>query len=66
MRREEALYRVKDRNIVQRTKRNDNSIGRFLRANCLLKHAIEGTIEGRLEETGRRGRRRKQQLCTVK
>jgi len=33
-----------------------------LRRNCLLKHAVEGKIEGRIEVTGRRGRRRKQIL----
>ena len=33
-------------------------IGHILRGNCLLKHATEGKIEG----TGRRGRRRKQLL----
>jgi hypothetical protein len=27
---------------------------------CLLKHVIEGKTEGRIEVTGRRGRRRKQ------
>jgi hypothetical protein len=30
--------------------------------NCLLKHVVEGTIEGRIEVMGRRGRRRKQLL----
>jgi hypothetical protein len=33
-----------------------------LRRNCLLKHVIEGEIEGRIEVTGRRGRRSKQLL----
>jgi hypothetical protein len=33
-----------------------------LRRNCLLKHFIEGKIEGRIEVKGRRGRRRKQLL----
>jgi hypothetical protein len=31
-----------------------------LRRNCLLKHVIEGEIHGRIEVTGRRGRRRKE------
>ena len=35
-------------------------IGRILRWKCLLKHFIEEKIEGRIEVTGRRGRRRKQ------
>jgi hypothetical protein len=30
--------------------------------NCHLKHVIEGKVEGRIEVTGRRGRRRKQPL----
>jgi hypothetical protein len=33
-----------------------------LRRNCLLKHVIEGKLEGRIEMTGRRGRRHKQLL----
>jgi hypothetical protein len=33
-----------------------------LRRNCLLKHVIEGKIDGRIELTGRRGRRCKQIL----
>jgi hypothetical protein len=33
-----------------------------LRRNCLLKHVIEGKIKGRIEVTGRGGRRRKQLL----
>jgi hypothetical protein len=34
--------------------------------NCLLKNVIEGKIEGRIEMTGRRGRRRKQLLDDLK
>jgi hypothetical protein len=37
-------------------------IGHILRRNCLLKHVIEGKLEGRIEMTERRGRRRKQLL----
>jgi hypothetical protein len=33
---------------------------------CLLKHVIEGKIEGKIEVTERRGRRRKQLLDDVK
>jgi hypothetical protein len=33
-----------------------------LRRTCLLKHVIEGKIEGRIKVMGRRGRRRKQLL----
>jgi len=43
-----------------------NWIGHILRRNCLLKHVIEGKIEGRTEVTGRRGRRHKQLLCDPK
>jgi hypothetical protein len=31
-----------------------------------VKHVIEGKLEGRIEMTGRRGRRRKQQLDDLK
>jgi hypothetical protein len=34
----------------------------ILRRNCLLKHVIEGKIEGRIDVTGRRERRRKHLL----
>jgi hypothetical protein len=55
-------FRVKqDRNILHTTEtRKGNWIGHILRRNCLLKHVIEGKIEGRIEVTGRGGRRRKQ------
>jgi hypothetical protein len=39
-------------------------IGHILRRNCLLKHVIEGNIEGRSD--GRRGRRRRQLLDDLK
>jgi len=35
-------------------------VGHILRGNCVLKHVIEGKIDGMTEVTGRRGRRRKQ------
>jgi hypothetical protein len=38
--------------------RKTNWIGHILRSNCLLKH-VEGKIGGRIEVTGRQGRRRK-------
>jgi hypothetical protein len=41
-------------------------IGHILHRNCFLKHAIEGKIEGRIEWTGRRGRRCKQLLDDLK
>jgi hypothetical protein len=37
-----------------------------LRGNCLLKHVIEGKIEGKLEVRGRRGGKRKQLLDNLK
>jgi hypothetical protein len=57
-------YRVKEeRNILHKIKgRKANWIGHILRRNCLLKHVIEGKLQGRIEMTGRRGRRRKQLL----
>jgi hypothetical protein len=62
--RNEVLHRVKeDRNILYIIKRRKaNWIGHSLRRNCLLKHVILGKLEGRIEMTGRRGRRRKQLL----
>jgi hypothetical protein len=65
--RNEVLHRVREeRNIRQTIKRRKAEwIGQFLRGNCLLKHFIEGKIEGRIEVTGRRGRS-KQLLNDVK
>jgi hypothetical protein len=64
VRNEEVLRRVKEeRNIVHAVKRRKaNWIGHILRRNCLLKHVIEGKLEGRIEMTGRRGGRRRKQL----
>jgi hypothetical protein len=64
VRNEEVLHRVKEeRNILHTMKRKkSNWIGHILRRNCLLKHGIEGMVEGRIEMTGRQGRRRKQLL----
>jgi hypothetical protein len=68
VRHEEVLQTVKEeRNILQKIKRrNANWIGHILRRNCLLKHVIEGKLEGRIEMMGRRGRRRKQLLDDLK
>jgi len=51
---EEVLQRVKEkRNILQTIKRrNPNWIGHILCRNCLLKHVVEGKIEGRIQLTG--------------
>jgi len=54
---------MEERNIQHTIKRGKaNWIGHILRRNCLLKHSIKGKIEGRIETTGRRGRRRKKLL----
>jgi hypothetical protein len=68
VRKGEVLHRVKEeRNIVHSIKRRKaNWIGHILRRNCLLKHVIEGKLEGRIEMTGRRGRGRKQLLDGLK
>jgi hypothetical protein len=68
VRNEEVLHRVKEaRNIVLTIKiRKTNWIGHILRRNCLLKQVIEGKLEGRIEMTGRRGRRLTQLLDDLK
>jgi hypothetical protein len=44
-----------DRNVMRTIKRRKaNWIGHILRRNGLLKHVVEGKIEGRLAVTGRR------------
>jgi len=60
--REEALQRGKEeRNILHAIQRKKaNWMGHILRRSCLLKHVIEGKIEGRIEVTERGGRRHKQ------
>jgi hypothetical protein len=56
VRNEEVLHRVKDeRNILHSIKRRKaNLIDHILCRNCLLKHVIEGKLEGRIEMVGRR------------
>jgi hypothetical protein len=68
VRNEEILHRVKEeRNILHTIKRRKTDwIGHILRRNCLLKHVIEGKLEGRIEMTGRRGRRRQQLMDDLK
>jgi hypothetical protein len=65
---EDILHRVKEeRNSLHTIKRRkDDWIGHILRRNCLLKHVIEGKIDGRINVTGRQGRRRKQLLDDLK
>jgi hypothetical protein len=68
VRNDEVLNRDKEeRNILHTVKRRKaNWIGHILRRNCLLKHVIEGNIEGRRGVTVRRGRRHKQLLDDLK
>jgi hypothetical protein len=60
----EVLRTVKvERNILLTIKRSKaNWIGHIWRRKCLLKHAIEGKIEGSKEVTGRGGIRRRHLL----
>jgi len=64
----EVLGRVKeDRNVLQTTQISKiHWRGHTLRSNCLLKHVIEGKIEGRPEVTGKRGRRLKSYRMTFR
>ena len=59
---EEVLHRVMaEWNILHTVRRSKaNWIGRNSRMNCVLRHIIGGKIPGKVEGTGRRGRRRKQ------
>jgi hypothetical protein len=68
VRNEEVLLRVKKKgNILHAiSKRKANWIGHILRRNCLLQRVIEGKIQGGIEATGRRGRRRKKLLDHLK
>jgi hypothetical protein len=61
LRNEEVLLRVSEqRNILHEIRKlKANWIGHILRRNCLLKVVIEGKIQGQIEVTRRRGRRRK-------
>jgi len=66
-RNEEVLHRVKkERSILHTIKRNTNWTVGIWRKNCVLKHVIEGNIEGRIEVMGRRGIRFKQLLEDLK
>jgi hypothetical protein len=64
MRNKDVIHKIKVKREMLHTikRRKCNWIGHTLRGNCLLKRVTEGKIEGRIEETGRRGRRHKQLL----
>jgi hypothetical protein len=68
VRNEELLHRVKEERIILHAvkRRKANWTGHILHRNCLLKHVIEGKLEGRTEMTVRRGRRHKQLLVDLK
>jgi hypothetical protein len=64
----EVLQRVKEeRNIVHRVgRRKANRIGHMLRRDCLLKHVIDGKVDGNIDVKIRRGVRCKQLLDDLK
>ena len=68
VRNEVVLLRVKEqRNILHEiSKRKANWVGHILRRHCLLQRVIEGKIKGRIEVTGRWGRRRRKLLDDLK
>jgi hypothetical protein len=68
VRNEEVLLRVKEqKNILHEiSKRKANWIGHIWRRNCLLQRVIEGKIQGGIEVTERRGRRRRKLLDDLK
>jgi hypothetical protein len=68
VRNEVVLLRVKEqRNILHEIpKRKANWIGHILRRNCLLQRVTEGKIQGRIEVTGRQGRRSRKLLVDLK
>ena len=67
MRNEVVLQRVKKvSTIVHAIKRKEGFLGWSHFRNYLLKYVIEGKMEGKIEWTGRRGRRLEQLLNGVK
>ena len=57
---------LRERNILHTIRKKVTWIPHILRRNCLLKHFIEGKIEGRIEVKGRRIRRHKRLLGNLK
>jgi hypothetical protein len=68
VRNEDVLLRVEEqRNILHEIcKRKANWIGHILHRNCLLQRLIDGKIQGGIEVTRRRGRRRWKLLDDLK
>jgi hypothetical protein len=68
VRNEDVLLRVKEqRNILHEIrKRKANWIGHILRRNCLQQRFTERKIQGRIEVTGRQGRRHRKLLDDLK
>jgi len=68
VRNEDVLLRVKgQRNILHEIRKwKANWIGQILRRNCLLQRVSEEKIQGGIEVTGRRGRRRWKLLDDLK
>jgi hypothetical protein len=68
VRNEDVLLRVKEqKNILHEIrKRKANWTGHILRRNCILQRVIEGKIQGRIEVSGRQGRRRRKLLEDLK
>jgi hypothetical protein len=62
-----CYWTLQEGNVLHTIKgKKANWIGHILFRNYLLKHVIEGKLEGRIEVTGRRGRRRKQLMHDLK
>jgi hypothetical protein len=68
VRNEDVLLRVKEQRIIlhEIRKRKAKWFGHILPRNCLLQRVIEGKIQGGIEVTGRRGRRRRKLLDDLK
>jgi hypothetical protein len=63
-----VLLKVKEQiNILHEIrKRKANCIGHILLRNCFLQRVTEGKVQGRIEVTGRQGRRRRKLLDDLK
>jgi hypothetical protein len=68
VRNEDVLLTVKEqRNFLHEIRKSKaNWIGHILPRNCLLQRVVEGKIQGGIEVTGRRGRRRRKVLDDLK